>query len=150
MAEMAEMEEAHWPQVPIEDVSDEERKGLLLQAGPAGEAARVQWQQYQEARQRATVVSGPIAEEYQRLAEAGEIPPSSATAAPETEEEGEEGEDEEDEEGQEDDEEDMARALAQQKAEALGYEIRDWGSQGEWRVYDPKTGRLVSKAVLEG
>jgi len=144
---MAETEEAHWPQVPIEDVSDEERKGLLLQAGPAGEAARVQWQQYQEARQRATVVSGPIAEEYQRLAEAGEIPPSSATAAPETDEE---GEDEEDEEGQEDDEEDMVRALAQQKAEALGYEIRDWGSQGEWRVYDPKTGRLVSKAVLEG
>src|SRR5215467_1781589 len=143
MAEMAETEEAHWPQVPIEDVSDEERKGLLLQAGPAGEAARVQWQQYQEARQRATVVSGPIAEEYQRLAEAGEIPPSSATAAPETDEE---GEDEEDEEGQEDDEEDMVRALAQQKAEALGYEIRDWGSQGEWRVYDPKTGRLVSKA----
>jgi len=41
------------------------------------------------------------------------------------------------------------RAVAEKKALERGLEIRDFGTAGDWRVYDPKTGKMASKQRLE-
>ena len=41
------------------------------------------------------------------------------------------------------------RAVAEQKARDRGLEIRDFGTSGDWRVFDPATGKMVSKLRLE-
>lgn len=40
------------------------------------------------------------------------------------------------------------RQQAEARAAELGLEIRDAGSAGDWRVYDPKTGRQVAKSTV--
>ena len=143
----------HWPDVRIEDVDDAERAALLRQAGPAGEQARVQWQQYQESQQRtASPDPSSVRDELERLWHA----PTAAPAGPPVVEGEDEGEDEDDEPDEvsdveivaDDDAPDPERAEAERKAAALGLEVRDWGEDA-WRVYDPKTGKLVAKSRLD-
>jgi hypothetical protein len=40
------------------------------------------------------------------------------------------------------------RQQAEARAAELGLEVRDAGSAGDWRVYDPKTGRQVAKSTV--
>ena len=44
---------------------------------------------------------------------------------------------------------DKERAEAEKAAKARGLEIRDWGTEGAWRVFEAKTGRMVAKSALE-
>lgn len=147
-------EEKHWPDAPIEEIDADEREALLKQAGPVGENARMAWKAYQDEhpdRENPTT----IARERTRLADMGQLPPEEGVAA-EAAVKGEPapeppaaagagaGDIEVDAPGTGDD-----RAQAEAKAAKLGLEIRDYGTAGEWRVYDPATGRMVAKSRLE-
>lgn len=157
-------DEKHWGDegVGIEEIPDDEREALLQQAGPAGEQARMAWQRYQEEQgQEKGDEPAAIAKERQRLTELGQIPPEDAEAlkaqapvgAPiETDATraaeagaGEAGEGALAEAG----EANAERAEAERKASERGLEIRDYGTNGEWRVYDPATGRMVSRSLLD-
>jgi hypothetical protein len=75
------------------------------------------------------------AQEGQRLAEGDEEDEEEEVDTPE-EEEAETGEPTE-------------REQAETKAAARGLEVRDYGTAGDWRVYDPATGRQVAKSRLD-
>jgi hypothetical protein len=163
---MTEQQPSGWPDTPIQDLDDDEREALLNQAGPTGEAARQAWNQYQEDQERTTQPTGQaVIEERERLVEEGTIPPEpEAEEADEEAEEGEEGEEEGEAGEMGEAEAEMAgavreehpeasgpsdRAEAERKAAERGYTIRDWGTSGDWRVIDPKTGRQVARSALD-
>jgi hypothetical protein len=157
-----ERDERHWGDAGVEiwEIDDQERAALMAQAGPVGEAARQAWQQYLEQRQREEALgraptSEEVPEERERLARRGGLPQAvaaearagrqaagiqEATEAAVAEAEADEG----DVEGEEDE-----RAEAERLAAERGLEIRDYGTAGEWRVYDPRTGRMVSRSALD-
>lgn len=143
--EPAEGEELHWPDVPINEVPDDEREALLAQAGPVGEQARLAWNAYQADNPEGDDPAA-VARERQRLAEMGMAPPEeatgtgtgTATAEIDTPEE------EAAETGTQ-----TERQAAEAKAAERGLEIRDFGTAGDWRVYDPATGRQVAKSRLD-
>jgi hypothetical protein len=162
-----ERDERHWGDAGVEiwEIDDQERQALMAQAGPVGEAARQAWQQYLEQRQREEALgrsptSEEVPEERERLARRGGLPQAVAAearagrqaagiqeateAAVAEAEEGEADEGEADEGDVEDE-----RAEAERLAAERGLEIRDYGTAGEWRVYDPRTGRMVSRSALE-
>lgn len=165
----------HWPAAPIEELDDQEREMLLQQAGPTGEMARHAWQQYQEREERehgpGTSRGGDepqaVAREAQRLQEMGQVArergstptdpktpmtPGGSVIAP-----GAGGpeatktpldepvEDEAAETGS-----GTERERAEKRAGELGLEVRDYGTAGDWRVYDPATGRQVAKSTVLG
>ena len=177
--EPEEGQELHWPDIPINEVPDDEREALMQQAGPVGEQARLAWNAYQENQQTGDEDPASVARERQRLAELGQAPPedaqavraqaaqgprvetpttqaaqastqgrppgqSGAVAAGTAEGAGMAEEDEAAETGAK-----AERADAEKKAKKLGLEVRDFGTSGDWRLYDPETGRQVSKARLD-
>ena len=158
---LAEGEERHWPDLPINEVPDDEREALLQQAGPVGEQARLAWNAYQAEHPQGDDPAA-IAKERQRLTEMGQTPPEDAEAlaqqsptGPEvstpstqaaqasTPAPGSAGAPEEVDTPEEEEAETGAqteREEAEAKAAERGLEIRDFGTSGDWRVYDPKTG----------
>jgi len=222
---VGEGQERHWPDIPINEVPDDEREALLHQAGPVGEQARLAWNAYQEnqnptddedaaavARERtrlsemgmappedagalrAQAARGPRVETpTTRVAEAGTHgrppgqsgavaagtaegatpgsrvpnPPSPISSAqaervspPEDDDRARQVEEarhraaaqpERDRQMDEDAEtgDKAERAAAEKKAKAKGLEIRDFGTAGDWRVYDPKSGRQVARDKLD-
>lgn len=152
--EPAEGEELHWPDVPINELDDGEREALLQQAGPVGEQARLAWNAYQAENPEGDDPAA-VAKERQRLTELGQVPPEDAGALREQAPSGppqatpstaaadaSAG-------GGGDTGSASERADAEKKAAKRGLEIRDYGTEGQWRVYDAKTGRMVSRAVLD-
>lgn len=150
---MAEQEK-HWGDegVTIDEISDDEREVLLVQAGPVGEQARLAWQAYQDDRPKAEEAHA-VERERVRLQEMGQIPTEPAEAVEEDLDEEDEDEDEEEAEATDadaatDPASDPERALAERQAAVLHLQIRDFGTAGDWRLYDPATGRQVAKSVL--
>jgi hypothetical protein len=151
--EPEEEEQKGWPYQEVQDLDPEEREELLKQAGPVGEAVRMAWIAYQ-ASQAAAGQGEPVtvppslmtAAQPHPEAEGGEPdPPEVVRAAPEAPiDQGVDTEEEDDETGTESD-----RQAAERKAAERGLEVRDFGTAGDWRVYDPNTGRQVAKSALD-
>lgn len=162
MAQQREPDEKHWGDegVTIDQIPDDEREVLLQQAGPMGEQARMAWQEHQRGQPQVDDAAS-IARERQRLTELGQAPPEDADALREQAPIGQEVETEATRAAEasagpagegalvEGGEEKEARAEAERKASERGLEIRDYGTSGDWRVYDPKTGRQVAKSLLD-
>jgi hypothetical protein len=130
-------EEKHWGDegVGIEEISDEEREALMQQAGPIGENARLAWQDYLREHPEEDVARE---EETTRQAEMGQTA-STVTVTAAGAEESASGEASA-----------LCRAEAERRASAMGLEVRDFGTAGDWRLYDPATGRQVAKSKLAG
>lgn len=167
-------EEPHWPDAPIEDIPAEEREALLKQAGPPGEMARVAWQRYQDEHRdrgdepnavmreqtRLQEMGAPVGENYgpvhdtddavraeQHSAARQAMSPEQAVKTPIGQERVEHVPGQDQGNGESGSAQD--RADAEAKAKKLSLEIRDYGAAGEWRVYDPATGRQVAKSRLD-
>jgi len=139
----AEGEELHWPDLPINEVPEDELAVLLKQAGPVGEQARLAWESY-KANNPDVEDPAAIERERQRLAELGQTPPEDEASAPEASTADAEAMD-----AATTSTSPMSRAEAEQRAGALGLEVRDFGTAGDWRLYDKATGRQVAKSRLE-
>lgn len=170
-----EGDDLHWPDVPINEVPDAEREALLNQAGPVGESARLAWNAYQEREGAAPggEDASAVARERTRLSEMGQAPPEDAQAVkaqaavgprvttPTTEAveagthgpgasgAGEGASGMPGASGASDAGSSYSRADADQRAAQRGLEVRDYGTSGDWRVYDPATGRQVAKSKLD-
>jgi hypothetical protein len=157
----------HWPDYPINEIDAEEREMLLQQAGVVGENARMAWEAYQreEQGQDGDEPQGVMKEQV-RLQEMGQPAPPAPprTGDPEVDRGsyptgplGGTLPDSETDEVEEGDAQGAAaetggedeRKQAEAKAKDRGLEIRDYGTTGEWRVYDPSTGRQVAKSRLD-
>lgn len=144
-----EGDDLHWPDVPINEVPAAEREALMAQAGPVGESARLAWNAYQEGNPSGED-DASVARERTRLADLGQAPPAepaapkatATTKAPEGAQVGP-GVGAPAEDGN------YSRAEAEKRAKARGLEVRDFGTGGDWRVYDTATGRQVSKTKLD-
>jgi hypothetical protein len=168
-------DEPHWPDAPIEEIPAEEREALLKQAGPPGEMARVAWARYQEEQRddrgdepaavmkeqtRLQEMGAPVGENYGPVHDQGDVvraeqhsavrqamSPEQAVKTPIGQEhvpgQADQGS------GQNETGSAQDRADAEKKAKKLNLEIRDYGAAGEWRVYDPATGRQVARSRLD-
>lgn len=129
-----------WPHEPIQDIPEADRDALLQSGGPTGEMARLAWDEYRKTQGEA-VASAPTAPSPATTEEAPQDPEqeayvpmgASTSAAPA---EGDTGAPSE-------------RQEAEAKAAERGLEIRDYGTAGEWRVYDTATGKQVAKSRLD-
>src|SRR5262245_3083380 len=111
-----------------------------------GENARMEWQAYQE-REKAERGDEPqaVERETQRLQEMGLAGAGTSGSAPPAPPEVDTPEEETAETGTPTD-----RERAEARAAELGLEVRAYGDAGDWRVYDPKTGRQVAKSTVLG
>ena len=154
----------HWgdPGVTIDMVPPEEHEVYMKQAGPVGKAYRTEWERYQnEERQARGDEPNAVARERTRLEERGEVPPADVPPGPDdpggakdmaaAEAEVDDDEDDEDDELEAPEAEtgsQTEREKAEASAKRLGLEVRDYGTAGDWRVYDPATGRQVAKSTV--